>query len=61
MTDAAAPQLVKMGTVAMPRISILNTNMTHSALHYGNLVTYMRMKNVVPPSSEPGFGRPRRK
>jgi hypothetical protein len=21
--------------------------------HYGNLVTYMRLKNIVPPSSEP--------
>jgi hypothetical protein len=34
--------------------------MTHSALHYGNLVTYMRMKKIVPPSSELGFGRPSR-
>jgi len=23
--------------------------------HYGNLVTYMRLKNIVPPTSEPGF------
>jgi uncharacterized damage-inducible protein DinB len=61
MTDSAALQLVKMGTIAMPRASVLNTNMTHSALHYGNLVTYMRMKNIVPPSSEPGFGRPVKK
>jgi hypothetical protein len=22
--------------------------------HYGNLVTYMRMKNIVPPTSEAG-------
>ena len=58
MTDATAMQLVKMGPGDMPRASVLNTNMTHSALHYGNLVTYMRMKNIVPPSSEPGFGRP---
>jgi hypothetical protein len=44
----------------MPRASVLSTNMTHAALHYGNLVTYMRMKGIVPPSSEPGFGRPGR-
>jgi hypothetical protein len=25
----------------------------HNAEHYGNLVTYMRLKNIVPPSSEP--------
>ena len=29
----------------------------HASLHDGNLVTYMRLKNIVPPSSEPGFGR----
>jgi len=58
MTDVTAMQLVKMGPGDMPRASVLHTNMTHSALHYGNLVTYMRMKNIVPPSSEPGFGRP---
>jgi hypothetical protein len=23
--------------------------------HYGNLVTYMRMKNIVPPTSDPEF------
>jgi len=28
----------------------------HNLEHYGNLVTYMRLKNIVPPSSEPGFG-----
>ena len=58
MNDATALQLVKMGPGDMPRVSVLSTNMTHSALHYGNLVTYMRMNNIVPPSSEPGFGRP---
>ena len=61
MTDVTALQLVKMGPSEMPRVSVLSTNMTHSALHYGNLVTYMRMNNVVPPSSEPGFGRPVKK
>ena len=60
MTDATALQVVKMGGGDMPRASVLHTNMTHSALHYGNLVTYMRMKNIVPPSSEPGFGRIKR-
>lgn len=23
--------------------------------HYGNLITYMRMKNIVPPTSDPEF------
>ena len=28
-------------------------NLTHDSEHYGNLVTYMRMKGIVPPSSQP--------
>jgi uncharacterized damage-inducible protein DinB len=35
------------------KLSILNFNIAHGYEHYGNLVTYMRMKGVVPPSSEP--------
>jgi hypothetical protein len=28
-------------------------NVTHDWEHYGNLVTYLRIKGLVPPSSEP--------
>jgi uncharacterized damage-inducible protein DinB len=35
------------------RISRLIINFAHNNEHYGNLVTYMRMKSIVPPSSEP--------
>ena len=52
MTDASAVQMVKLGRSEMPKLSVLNVNIAHSALHYGNLVTYMRLKNIVPPSSE---------
>jgi hypothetical protein len=31
---------------------VLNFNVTHVAEHYGNLVTYMRLKSMVPPSSQ---------
>jgi hypothetical protein len=34
---------------------VLTANNMHDLEHYGNLVTYMRLKNVVPPTSEPGF------
>lgn len=54
MTDATATQMVKLFGGDTPKFSVLNVNNVHSALHYGNLVTYMRMKNIVPPSSEPG-------
>lgn len=36
----------------MPKLSWLNANTGHTQEHYGNLVTYMRLKNIVPPSSE---------
>jgi uncharacterized damage-inducible protein DinB len=28
-------------------------NVTHDSEHYGNLVTYLRLKGIVPPSSQP--------
>jgi hypothetical protein len=35
------------------RLYVLMMNATHDAEHYGNLVTYMRMNGMVPPSSKP--------
>jgi uncharacterized damage-inducible protein DinB len=35
------------------RMSLLVLNYGHNNEHYGNLVTYMRIKSIVPPSSEP--------
>jgi len=31
---------------------VLAFNTAHDFEHYGNLVTYMRLKDIVPPSSE---------
>ena len=33
--------------------SMLNWNLWHTWEHYGNLVVYLRVKGLVPPSSEP--------
>lgn len=33
----------------------MNFNSAHNAEHYGNIVTYMRMKGMVPPSSQGGM------
>jgi len=52
MTDAAAAQTIKLFGNDAPRLSALTVNNMHNIEHYGNLVTYMRMKNIVPPSSE---------
>jgi uncharacterized damage-inducible protein DinB len=34
----------------------LTLNVYHAGQHYGNMVTYMRMKGLVPPSSQPAGG-----
>lgn len=34
------------------RVGVLNFNTVHVYEHYGNLATYMRIKGLVPPSSE---------
>jgi hypothetical protein len=55
MTDASAPQMVKLFGYDMPKLGVLIANNMHTQEHYGNLVTYMRLKNIVPPTSEPDF------
>jgi uncharacterized damage-inducible protein DinB len=52
MTDAAGAALVKFLTGEMPKLSVLEFNTHHDFEHYGNIVTYMRLKGLVPPSSE---------
>ena len=37
----------------VPRMSLLVLNYGHNNDHYGNMVTYMRIKSIVPASSEP--------
>ena len=53
MTDASAAETVKLFGNDAPRLAALTVNNMHNMEHYGNLVTYMRLKNIVPPSSEP--------
>ena len=51
MTDSAGAKMVRFFG-GMPVLAVLTFNNTHNAEHYGNLVTYMRLKHIVPPSSE---------
>jgi uncharacterized damage-inducible protein DinB len=37
------------------RLWALIFNVTHDSEHYGNMVTYMRLKGLVPPSSQGGM------
>jgi uncharacterized damage-inducible protein DinB len=53
MTDAAAATKVKFFGSERPKLGVLDFNVVHDYEHYGNIVTYMRLKGIVPPSSEP--------
>jgi len=50
-TDKAAQQKVKLFGQERTRLFALGLNATHDAEHYGNLVTYLRLNKMVPPSS----------
>jgi uncharacterized damage-inducible protein DinB len=53
LTDANGRQSVKwFGNQQMPKLSMFAMATSHAWEHYGNLVTYMRLKGIVPPSSE---------
>jgi uncharacterized damage-inducible protein DinB len=52
LTDAAAVQTVTRGKAEVTKLRLLWNNTVHDNSHYGNLVTYMRIKGLVPPSTE---------
>ena len=54
LTDATATDMLKVGP-GMPKLGVLTVNNLHSTLHYGNLITYLRLKHIVPPSSDPAY------
>ena len=55
MTDAKAAEMVDFFQGKQPRLNVLQFNIAHDMEHYGNLVTYMRIKGMVPPSSQGGM------
>ena len=52
ITDAQAMEKIKYRNTERIRAGHLHYNAFHSNLHYGNLITYLRLKNLTPPSSE---------
>jgi len=52
MTDKKGVEMVPFFGGSRPRLGILSFNTAHDFEHYGNIVTYMRMKGMVPPSSQ---------
>ena len=55
INDTTATETVKLFRRDMPRFGVLGVNNLHTSEHYGNIITYMRLKNIVPPSSDPEF------
>ncbi len=52
LSDDSGREIVKFGTTGRTRFAMLNWNLWHTWEHYGNVVVYLRMKGLVPPSSE---------
>ena len=52
---AKAAEVVDLFGMKMPRLNVLHFTIAHDFEHYGNIVTYMRLKGMVPPSSQRGM------
>ena len=51
-SDAEAARAVTLYGESRTRMWALALNATHDGEHYGNIVTYLRIKGMVPPSSQ---------
>lgn len=57
MDEAKAAEMIKLMGKDAPRFGALHVNNVHGSEHYGNLVTYLRMNGLVPPTSDQAFMR----
>lgn len=55
MPDSAFSPMAELFGMKMTRLGFLMMNVAHDNEHYGNIVTYMRLKGMVPPSSQRGM------
>lgn len=53
MSDATGAEDTALFGQKMTKLRVLVFNAIHDAEHYGNIVTYLRIKGLVPPSSAP--------
>ena len=53
-TDAAVQGAATLFGQQRTRLYALMQNATHNGEHYGNMVTYLRLNGIVPPSSRAG-------
>jgi len=61
MTDAKGAEMVKLFNFNLAKLTVLSVNTAHTDEHYGNMVTYMRLKGIVPPTSENAAPPPAKK
>ncbi len=52
MTDSAGAEKMKMFGRELTKLGILNFNIGHDQEMYGQMVVYLRIKGLVPPSSD---------
>lgn len=52
LTGAALAGNTQLFGQTMPKANSIMLNAVHNGEHYGNIITYMRMKGMVPPSSK---------
>lgn len=52
LTDANATDMLKQGNNQVARAVLLSNNVAHNNEMYGTTAVYMRLKNLVPPSTE---------
>jgi len=52
MTDAKGSEMVKFMNFDLAKLTLFSINTAHTDEHYGNMVTYLRLKGIVPPTSE---------
>jgi uncharacterized damage-inducible protein DinB len=52
MTDGKGSQMVKLFNYDIAKLTLFSINTAHTDEHYGNMVTYLRLKGIVPPTSE---------
>lgn len=58
-TDSDSLQTVKFFGRERMKLALLWANVAHDNEHYGNVVTYLRLKGVIPPSSDPAMTKNR--
>jgi uncharacterized damage-inducible protein DinB len=54
LTDATASQMVTTGRGQRSKLGTLASNLSHSNEEYGYMAVYLRLKDIVPPSSDRG-------